>query len=731
MKKTLFAGLTVLEAGDSLNVDDGVYTDGDRETIDHLLQVGAKTHRHTGLPGLGNTASAPAAGIIASGGALSASLGVSVGYTLEDENGGETMLSPVTALSTGNPVEPPRAAPSAAFSSAGGQLQVNTYFYAATFVDGEGGETPAGPAVSAERPPGFASGQITLSQLTFGMVGGAVGWRLYRAVGGGSYELLGTGGAGEDTFVDDGTRTLNCDVHPPAGETNTTKGVSTLLVTLPPASGATFINVYATTTGDFGGSSLLEQFPAASAGHTAAFRSLVFLPSSPPSVNLSIGGAHQIDPDTELLDWHWKRPVAASGVLGSGVLGDVRLVEETGFLYGVLRASAAGPSEWVRLASAGGGGSGEVGPRGPEGPAGPQGASGASGAVGLTGPTGPTGPQGASGASGAIGLTGPQGASGASGAIGLTGPKGESGATSWRPPISSSAALTTGVLGDVRLSDEDGEIYGVLGPSATVASGWTKLSSASTLEASGTPGLVKKVQRLILRGSGVASVSVVQQFPGNVALYTITVPPGAGQEGPAGPQGASGASGAIGLTGPAGPQGASGASGAIGLTGSTGPTGPQGASGASGAIGLTGPTGPTGPQGASGASGAIGLTGPTGPQGASGASGAIGLTGPAGATGPEGPGSPYWQNPVFGSGSLGSGILGDVRLVEQTGLLYGVLSASATVASGWTQLSSAGTSSGGAVIRHGEGPPTEGTVSNAGDFYIDTTNWWIYGPRSA
>lgn len=325
MRKTLFAGLLVVEPGESLTEANGVFGDSDREAIDHLLETGAKTHRHNGLSGLENPTAPAAAAVTASGGTLAAGLAISVGYTLQDEVNGETMLSPVSSVSTQPALSAPQAAPSGVADYTGGGLLVNTYFYATTFSDGEGGETPLGPSVTVERAPGFASGRVQLSALSFGMVAaGAKGWRLYRAIGGGQYSLLATGTA--DTFTDDGSTSPNCDTHPPAGEENTTSGISTLLVTLPsPASGA-FINLYASLSGDFSGGAFLAQYPVASAGAVVAFPTLELGASSPPSVNRSIGGAHLIDPDTELLDWHWKRSVASASLLPAGEEGDVRMV---------------------------------------------------------------------------------------------------------------------------------------------------------------------------------------------------------------------------------------------------------------------------------------------------------------------------------------------------------------------------------------------------------------------
>lgn len=362
MKKSLFAGLSILEPGESLSADNGAFTGRDREAEDRLLELGAKTHRHDGSSGVATPSAGPIATMIASGGTLPPSTSITLGYTLEDIQAGETTLSPVAVVSTRSAVEAPPSSPVAKLSTASGSLVVDTYYYATTFTDAEGGETPLGPAVSVQRPPNFANAQVLLSGLTNGLASaGASGWRLYRAVGGASYNLLATGTSAQDTFTDDGSHSLDCSTHPPAGSENTTSGTSQLQVTLPNVadSRVAFINLYATVSGDFSGGSFLGRFPVASGGAVALFRSLELGIGVPPPVNRSYGGAHQIDPDTELLDWHWKRPVLTSAALPSGSLGDVRLVENTGSLYGVLApggASAAGA--WTKLASAGGGGPG-------------------------------------------------------------------------------------------------------------------------------------------------------------------------------------------------------------------------------------------------------------------------------------------------------------------------------------------------------------------------------------
>jgi collagen type VII alpha len=112
-----------------------------------------------------------------------------------------------------------------------------------------------------------------------------------------------------------------------------------------------------------------------------------------------------------------------------------------------------------------------------------------------------------------------------------------------------------------------------------------------------------------------------------------------GPVGPTGAAGATGAAGTAGATGPAGPAGPAGATGGTGATGATGAAGTPGATGptgATGTTGTTGSTGATGAPGAAGAAGAPGVAGPTGPVGATGATGATGAAGAAGATGPAG-----------------------------------------------------------------------------------------------
>jgi hypothetical protein len=182
MRKSLFAGLTILEPDESILSDDGSFIGADRDTFDRFLEIGAKTHRHTGEAGLANPElPLPSVQAISSGGFINGDVTFVVGYTLVDGDGGETLISPTTSVTTAPPLSPPIQAPTAAIDYSAGALLVDTYYYALTYVDSEGGETPPGAWSSVEREPGFANARVLLSGLDDGLpAASAAGWRLYR-----------------------------------------------------------------------------------------------------------------------------------------------------------------------------------------------------------------------------------------------------------------------------------------------------------------------------------------------------------------------------------------------------------------------------------------------------------------------------------------------------------------------------------------------------------------------
>jgi hypothetical protein len=87
------------------------------------------------------------------------------------------------------------------------------------------------------------------------------------------------------------------------------------------------LRLYASIDGSFAGASLLGEYLPADAGTVKEFTALAFQDGRPPAVNLSIPGADKIDPDTELLEFPWKRPVANAAAIcrwSATPAGDVR-----------------------------------------------------------------------------------------------------------------------------------------------------------------------------------------------------------------------------------------------------------------------------------------------------------------------------------------------------------------------------------------------------------------------
>ncbi len=355
MRKTAFAGITELDPGEGLSTDGGAALGRDRLTIDRLLRIGAKTHRHDGTAGLENPSVAPTAAVEASGGSIRADLTITVGYTLEDVQGGETELSPTVTVTTDSPVAAPTGAPVVALNNDAGTLGIGTYYYGFTITDGTGGETPLGQVVSVERQPGAANAQVAVSGLSAGLAS-PLGWKLYRAINGGSFHLLASGDHETDTFTDDGATEPDCTVHPPMSGSNTTGSTNLLKVTLPDSGAvgdAEFINVYATVTGEFGSASLLDTYPASDAGSEQTFTELVFTLAAPPDVNQSIGGAHKIDAEVDVDNLFYRGPVSSVGDLpATGLDREIRLVSDEGTFY----AFDAGASGWSAVAGGVGGG---------------------------------------------------------------------------------------------------------------------------------------------------------------------------------------------------------------------------------------------------------------------------------------------------------------------------------------------------------------------------------------
>jgi hypothetical protein len=335
MEKTLFAGLTQLDPGEALSTDNASFQSENPPKIDRLLEIGAVTHRHNAHPAQANPGSAavPGASAIASGGHIPADTNIYVGFTLLDFDQGETTLSPIVTVSTDTPIESPDDAPTTEVDYTGGGLVPDTYYYAISLLDAEGGETPLGPTTAVEREPGYASGRVLVSGLLAPVeAASAAGWRLWRAVGGGDLFYIASGAT--DTFMDDGTECIDCTLGPVNPESNLTNGDNTLLVEIPSGGAmatASAFSVYLSTDPSFDSGSLAGTYPIASAGTVLTFLDLLVEDHRPPDVSTCIPGASRIDPDTELIDWHWKRPVASAAVLPlDAEEGDVRVTLDDG-----------------------------------------------------------------------------------------------------------------------------------------------------------------------------------------------------------------------------------------------------------------------------------------------------------------------------------------------------------------------------------------------------------------
>lgn len=355
--RTPFAGLTAPDANEPISVDGGGFVYTNPDIIDRFLRVGAVTHKHDGHLPITDPQLAPSATVFASGGSLPAGQDLYVSYTLLDADGGETLPSEAALVTTIAPLANPTDQIQGSFASGTGDLVTGDYYYALTLVDDSGAETGLGPASLVTRPPGFASGSITLTGLDSQLdPDAAVGWRLWRAINGSDFDLIAIGS--DPDYTDDGHVIPNADgsQRPPASNVNT-NSTNLLVVTLPtgvqePAvgsAGVTQIGLYISLDGAFLNPCLYEVYPVASAGNQVFVQALTLSQGAPPDVSTASRGASQIDPDTDLLDWHWKRPVATVGDLPAGQAGDARIVISPFGIWGL----AADGSAWADITGGG------------------------------------------------------------------------------------------------------------------------------------------------------------------------------------------------------------------------------------------------------------------------------------------------------------------------------------------------------------------------------------------
>lgn len=335
MLKTEFAGLTELEPGESLATDGYSFQSYNPVVIDRLLKLGARTHRHDAHPGLNNPADAPVL-VLTANGSLPPNADIAIAYTLVDVDGGETKPSPTSLVTTSPPLDAPEDQPNADTDALGGHITAGTYTYAMTLTD-PNGETTAGPPFLVNVDAGTDTNVITLSGLAdiVASTPGATGWRIYKTSSVGQLHFLAAGGAALDDVVDDGLLCADCNVTPPtANSTSVSQG---LQVTVPATvtnaqTGIVGYRVYASVGGVFSSPAYVEQ--RNDFGAVIDYTHIVVDVGQPPDVSTSYGGAQQIDPDTELLDWHWKRPVATAADLTEPAdPGDARVVTADGTIW--------------------------------------------------------------------------------------------------------------------------------------------------------------------------------------------------------------------------------------------------------------------------------------------------------------------------------------------------------------------------------------------------------------
>lgn len=335
MDKTEFAGLTRLDPGDSLATDGYSFQAVNPLITDRLLKLAVRTHRHDAHAPIADPADAPVVTLTANG-SLPADADIAIGYTLIDSDGGETRLSPVTLVTTASAMEPPDLTPSYEVDNVGGVLTAGSYTYMMTLTDPYGETTP-GPAFVVDVDPGTDTNAIRIIGLSDIVAGaeGATGWRMYKASSVGRFHFLAAGGAALDELFDDGMLCADCGVTPPT--VNTTSVSQGIEVTIPDtvvnnATGVVAYRVYASVGGTFLSPSYVEQRD--DFGVLIDYQDLVVEAGMPPDVSTSYGGAQKIDPDTELVDWHWKRPVADFAALPEPAdPGDVRVTLNDGVPY--------------------------------------------------------------------------------------------------------------------------------------------------------------------------------------------------------------------------------------------------------------------------------------------------------------------------------------------------------------------------------------------------------------
>lgn len=323
-----FSGILVPGESDPPSVDGNAFFTANPGIIDQFLKIGAVTHRHDGHLPLADPSTVLSGSVAWTGGALPPDTTFYSTFTLIDQYGGETLPASAFALTTSAGVGAPTGFVTASADYTDGILPAGDYYYAKTFVDGAGGETPIGPSTLIYVDPGFASAQVHIGNLMADAPPGATAARLWRSYEGEDWHL--TVQTASDTYLDAGFDPPDNPALPPT--TDSTNQTGELLLTIPsdPAmtSACAAINLYLSSDPAFGSPSLYDQYPTASAGATITVTSETTTAGEPPHVSRASRGAAQINPDTDILNWPWKRSAATFSALPAtgNSNGDTRIV---------------------------------------------------------------------------------------------------------------------------------------------------------------------------------------------------------------------------------------------------------------------------------------------------------------------------------------------------------------------------------------------------------------------
>lgn len=351
-RRTPFAGFEHLDAGDSLASDGYAFQSQNPDIADLLAKIGAVLHRHDAHAAMANPTLAPTLSVAATGGSIPSATTIYVEYTLIDGQAGESLPTSVQYVTSPSGYADPAGAPTATVSTSAGSMLASTPMYAVSVTDGVGGETALGPPVSVTVPPA-TNAEVVLSGLTAitntsSGSATAAGWRLWRSVDGGNeWDLMSTGLHSVDSWTDNGTSSGDCSVSPLSEGTTGDTGVLSVTVPTGQPSAATNFNIYACTDGAFTSPCLLGTYPIADAGVVQTFTAISTQTGAPPAVSQCYPGANKIDPNTDILNWTWKLPVATVGALptSGNTDGDARVVLSDYSLH----IWDAGTSSWTSL----------------------------------------------------------------------------------------------------------------------------------------------------------------------------------------------------------------------------------------------------------------------------------------------------------------------------------------------------------------------------------------------